>query len=304
VNIEILGAAAGGGLPQWNCGCPNCNAVRSGDGDIAARSQDSIAVSAGARWLLCNASPDITGQLARCPRLHPRVMRESPIGAIALTNGDVDHCLGLFSLRESQPLVVYATETVWRGLAEHNVLWKTLERFPGQLTWRKLVLDAPTEITDPQGEPLGLSITARPMPGKRPVHLELGSPAPVSPEDNIGLEIVSVRGARLGYVSAASRAEPVLALPGLDCVLFDGTFWSDDELIQLSAGTGRAASMAHLPISGDDGSLRALAGLAAARKIYKHINNTNPILRSGSAERAIVAAAGWEIAYDGMRVEL
>jgi pyrroloquinoline quinone biosynthesis protein B len=305
MNIEILGSSAGGGLPQWNCGCPNCIAVRAGEPGISARSQDSIAVSAdGSRWLLCNASPDIAAQLAASPRLHPRTMRESRINAIVLTNGDVDHCLGLFNLRESQPLAIYATETVWRGLAEHNVLVRTLQRFAGHTTWRRLVLDEPIEVADPDGAALGLTITARPVHGKRPVHLELGNVAPVSPEDNVGLEITAADGKRMAYVPGAARADAVRVFGRVDCLLFDGTFWTDDEMIRLAAGTGRASSMAHLPISGDDGSLAALAAYPAARRIYTHINNTNPMLRDGSAERRAVEAAGWEVAYDGMRLTL
>ena len=305
MNIEILGSSAGGGLPQWNCGCPNCASVRRGEPGISARSQDSIAVSAdGSRWLLCNASPDIAAQLAASPRLHPRTTRESRVNAIVLTNGDVDHCLGLFNLRESQPLAIYATETVWRGLAEHNVLVRTLQRFAGHTVWRRLVLDAPTEVADPDGVSLGLTMIARAVHGKRPVHLELAQVAEVSPEDNVGLEITATGGKRLAYVPGAAHAEAVRAFGRVDCLLFDGTFWTDDEMIRMSTGTGRASSMAHLPISGDDGSLAALAAAPAGRRIYTHINNTNPILRDGSAERRAVEAAGWEIAYDGMRLTL
>jgi pyrroloquinoline quinone biosynthesis protein B len=297
--IRVLGSAAGGGFPQWNCGCPNCRGVRAGTLRASARTQECVAVSTdGADWLLLNCSPEIRAQIESFPGLHPRGPRHSPIAALLLTNGDLDHCLGLLSLRESHPLVVYATEPVRRGFVEDNVLYRTLERFPGQVTWRALKTGREEELG-------GLAIEPLAVPGKPPVHLERRAPA--DPEQNIGVRIRERASGRvLTYLSAAAgvTAEMRRAMEGADVVFFDGTFWSSDELPGQGLGTKRAEDMAHLPVGGPEGSLAALAGVRATRRVYIHINNTNPILREDSAERAAVAAAGWDVAWDGMEVRL
>jgi pyrroloquinoline quinone biosynthesis protein B len=258
-----------------------------------------VAVSTdGADWLLLNCSPEIRAQIESFPGLHPRGPRHSPIAALLLTNGDLDHCLGLLSLRESHPLVVYATEPVRRGFVEDNVLYRTLERFPGQVTWRALKTGREEELG-------GLAIEPLAVPGKPPVHLERRAPA--DPEQNIGVRIRERASGRvLTYLSAAAgvTAEMRRAMEGADVVFFDGTFWSSDELPGQGLGTKRAEDMAHLPVGGPEGSLAALAGVRATRRVYIHINNTNPILREDSAERAAVAAAGWDVAWDGMEVRL
>jgi pyrroloquinoline quinone biosynthesis protein B len=299
MRIKVLGAAAGGGFPQWNCGCPNCRDVRSGALPARPLTQECVAVSADTgRWILLNASPEIRAQIESCPELHPRGPRHSPIAAILLTNGDLDHCLGLLSLRESHPLVIYATERVRRGFTEGNVLYRTLQRFPGQVTWRALEPGRETELD-------GLAVKAVPAPGKPPIHLEGSGTA--DPGDNVGLVIQDRRtGKRLAYFSAAAAITPAMmaALDAADCVFFDGTFWTSDELIALGLGDKRAEQMAHLPVGGPDGSLRALAGVRATKRIYIHINNTNPLLRPHSPERTEAEAGGWEIAYDGMEVNL
>jgi pyrroloquinoline quinone biosynthesis protein B len=306
VRIRVLGSAAGGGFPQWNCGCPNCRGVRDGTARALPRTQESVAVSAdGAGWVLLNASPEIRQQIESFPPLHPREARHSPIQAILLTNGDLDHCLGLFSLRESHPLVVYATERVRRGVTEGNVLYRTLERFPGQVTWRPLKPGREEELVGEGGRPSGLGVEAVAAPGKLPIHLE-GRWEP-DPEDNVGLRVrEAATGRVLAYVPAAAAITPAVreALEGADCVFFDGTFWAEDELPALGVGDKRARAMAHLPVGGEGGSLRALAGLPARRRIYIHLNNTNPLLREDSPERAAVGAAGWEVARDGMEIEL
>ncbi len=306
MRIKVLGAAAGGGFPQWNCGCPNCRDVRSGVLAAKPLTQECVAVSAdGERWFLLNASPEIRSQIESCPALHPREPRHSPIAAILLTNGDLDHCLGLLSLRESHPLVIYATERVRRGFTEGNVLYRTLERFPAQVTWRTLAAGEETELSGLDGQASGLTIKAVPAPGKPPVHLE-GSASP-DPGENIGVVIHERRtGKRLAYFSAAAAITPVMraTFEGADCVFFDGTFWASDELIALGLGDKRAEQMAHLPIGGEGGSLQALAGVRAPKKIYIHINNTNPLLRPRSPERKQAEAGGWEIACDGMEVSL
>jgi pyrroloquinoline quinone biosynthesis protein B len=305
MRIKVLGAAAGGGFPQWNCGCPNCRDLRSGALVAKPLTQECVAISADAeRWFLLNASPEIRAQIESNAILHPRGPRHSPIAAIVLTNGDLDHCLGLLSLRESHPLVIYATERVRRGFTEGNVLYRTLQRFPQQVTWRTLETDRDMELSGVDGRESGLSVGAIPSPGKPPVHLE-GSAAP-DPGENIGVVIHERRsGKRLAYFSAAAAVTPAMrvALEQADCVFFDGTFWTSDELIALGLGDKRAEQMAHLPVGGKEGSLQALAGVRA-RRIYIHINNTNPLLRPGSLEREKVEAGGWEIAYDGMEVNL
>jgi pyrroloquinoline quinone biosynthesis protein B len=299
MRVRVLGSAAGGGFPQWNCGCPNCLAVRAGDPRVRPATQDSLAVSVdGESWHLVNASPDILQQIASHPPLHPRHPRHSPIASIVLTNGDLDHVLGLFSLRESWPLVLYATDAVRAGLEERNAIFRTLRRFPTQVTWRRLALGARV----PLGE--SLTVEARPSRGKLPVHLEgLASP---SPEDNVALWLRDeTRGTLAVYLGATSSFEGVEeATRGADCVFFDGTFWSSDELRSLGLSKARAEDMAHLPMGGDDGSLRRFAALPVRRRIYTHINNSNPVLVAGSPERRAVESAGCELAYDGMEIAL
>jgi pyrroloquinoline quinone biosynthesis protein B len=306
VRIRVLGSAAGGGFPQWNCGCPNCRGAREGTVDAKARTQESVAVSAdGSSWLLLNTSPEIRRQIEDFPGLHPRGPRHSPISAIALTNGDLDHTLGLLSLRESHRLAVYATDTIRRGFTAGNILYRTLERFPGQVTWRRLEPGREEEVADPDGRPIGLAIEPVPAPGKLPIHLEgLSSP---DPGDNVGLRIrETASGRRMAYFPAAAAVTPALrtALTGSDCAFFDGTFWSSDELPGLGLGEKRAEDMAHLPVGGPAGSLAALDGLRVARRIFIHLNNTNPLLRHDSIERKAAEDAGWEIACDGLEVTL
>jgi len=304
--IRVLGSAAGGGFPQWNCGCPNCRGVRSGDLRATARTQECVAVSAdGDRWFLLNCSPEIRQQIESFPPLHPRGPRHSPIAAILLTNGDLDHCLGLLSLRESHPLVVYATDRLRRGFIDGNVLYRTLDRFPGQVTWRALELGREAELADVEGRPAGLLVEAVAVPGKLPIHLETGA-AP-DPADSVGFRIRErATGRVLAYLSGVGAVSDAVrrAVEGADCVFFDGTFWSADELPGLGLGTKRAEDMAHLPIGGPEGSLARLNGVAARRRIFIHLNNTNPLLRDDSPERAHVEAAGWEVARDGMEVRI
>ena len=306
MRIRVLGAAAGGGFPQWNCGCPNCRGVRAGLVMAAPRTQESVAVSAdGECWFLLNASPEIRHQIESFPGLHPREPRHSPIDAIVLTNGDLDHTLGLLSLRESHPLVVYATDRVRRGFTEANVLYRTLERFREQVIWRSLELGRETPLAGVDGRESGLFIEAVAVPGKLPIHLEQMGAG--DPEDNVGLRIREAStGRRLAYFPAAGGLTPTVrkALDGADCVFFDGTFWSSDELPALGLGTKRAEQMAHAPVGGERGSLALLAPMRARRRILIHVNNTNPLLRDDSSERARAGAEGWEVAHDGMEVVL
>jgi len=299
----VLGSAAGGGLPQWNCGCDNCAAVRRGTDGIEARTQESLAVSGdGESWFLVNVSPEVRAQIEGFAGLWPRARRHSPIAGILLTNGDLDHCLGLLSLRESHPVVVYATEAVRAGFVEGNVLYRTLQRFEGQVEWRPLVPGREIELGEAG---YGLRVKAVPAPGKLPLHLErLRAP---SPEDNVGLVIRDERsGGRLAYFSGVAGPSPEIerALADVDALFFDGTFWSSDELIAAGLGTRRAEEMAHWPVGGPAGSLDFLSRARAWRRILIHVNNTNPILRAGSDARRALEARGVEVATDGMELEI
>ncbi|HWE30628.1 MAG TPA: pyrroloquinoline quinone biosynthesis protein PqqB [Polyangia bacterium] len=297
MRVHVLGSAAGGGFPQWNCGCANCHEVRRGSDRTEARTQDSIALRGdGDDLVLVNASPDILQQIQRTPALAPRRPRHSPISAIVLTNGDMDHILGLFSLRESYPLHIYATAPVWHGLSERNVMFRTLQRFDGHVTWHQLTLETPATL------PNGVTLTPFAVPGKLPVHLERDSQPSLA--DNIGLEFTQ-HDKRVVYCAAAGTIDAYCErFDGANCLLFDGTFWSSDELVRQGLSQARAESMAHLPIGGDHGSLTRLAHLATDRKIFTHINNSNPVLLRDSAERAEVERRGWEIAFDGMEIDV
>ena len=298
MRVRVLGSAAGGGVPQWNCACDNCTIARAGDGRVAARTQDCIGIERDGRWLLVNASPDVLRQIEATPGLQPKGSpRGTPIASIVLTNGDLDHVLGLFSLRESQPLVVYATDRVFAGLVERNVLMRTLQRFAGQLTHKRLVIGEAVVVPE-----LGVTLEAFASPGKLPVHLA-SALEPHHPEDNIGLRITS-DGMTITCATAVRDVATVRPhLTPSDVLLLDGTFFSSDELTSKGAGSARAEDMAHHPVGGERGSLMALASLdLVKRKVLTHINNTNPILREGSDERTWVMRMGWEIAFDGMEL--
>lgn len=305
MKVRVLGSAAGGGFPQWNCGCDNCREVRRGSPRLRVRTEESIVVSADSRsWFLVNASPDVRRQFESFPALEHGQRRGCPVDGIVLTNGDLDHCLGLLTLRESEPLAIYATSRVRDGFMRDNVLYRTLERFPRQVTWHELPLGKTISLESRSGTDSGLSVQAAAIPGKLPIHLE-GKVAP-SPEDNIGLLIrEGSTGRTLAYLPAvAGPSTEIDELTGADCIFFDGTFWSDDELSRQGLGTKRASDMAHWPVGGDEGSLNVLRALSGRRRVLIHINNTNPMLGEDSAEASAVRAAGVEIAYDGMEVEV
>jgi pyrroloquinoline quinone biosynthesis protein B len=305
MRVRVLGSAAGGGFPQWNCGCGNCRGVRDGSVRTAPRSQDSLAISAdGTRWVIANASPDIRSQIEATAALRPRAPRDSPICGVLLTNGDLDHCLGLFSLREGQPLQIHATATVLAGLRDHNAFCRTLERFPGHVKWRQLELGARVPLLDVEGRPIGLSVEAIAAPGKLPIHLE--GRTSVTAEDNVALSIRDeLRGRTLVYAPGVAARTGALdaALREADCVLFDGTFWSSDELVRRGLGERTAQDMAHWPVGGTAGSLAFVASLPAPVKLYTHVNNTNPLLLEDSPERETVARAGIGVATDGLELE-
>jgi pyrroloquinoline quinone biosynthesis protein B len=299
MRVRVLGSGAGGGLPQWNCGCAGCSQARSGA--IAPRLQDSVAVSTdGKSWVLLNASPDIRQQIEGFSALHPRQTRDSPIAAVVLTNADIDHCLGLFVLREGSPLAIHSSRAVLASLREHDALTRTLERAPDQTHWGALELGRSQPVIAAGGRDTGISVEAVAVPGKLPPHLD-GLVEP-GPEHSLGLLIRSKDGGfTLGYASCVAHdaAGVQQILDEADMVLFDGTFWSSDELIELGAGHRRAQDMAHWPLSGPEGSLEELKRRCRGRCVLTHINNTNPILRDTPERRAVIAA-GVRIADDGL----
>jgi pyrroloquinoline quinone biosynthesis protein B len=299
MRIIVLGAAAGGGFPQWNSACPVGQRAWRGDSAARWRTQCSLAISPdGEGWALLNASPDLRQQILATAALHPKATpRHSPIRAVVLTNGDVDHVAGLLSLRESQPFELFATGAILEVLAK-NPIFDVLN--PRYVTRRRLILEQPAEILP------GLRVVPFTVPGKVALYLENDALAiGAETEDTIGLELHG-NGARACFVPGCARLTAGLAerLDGADLLFFDGTLWTDDEMISSRTGVKTGQRMGHISVFGPEGSLAALEGLALGRRIFLHINNTNPILLEDSAERARVAAAGWEVAYDGMEIEL
>jgi pyrroloquinoline quinone biosynthesis protein B len=298
MRIIVLGSAAGGGYPQWNSACPVGQRAWQEDPAARWRTQCSLAVSAdGERWVLLNASPDLRQQILSTPVLHPKqAPRHSPIAAVVLTNGDIDHVTGLLTLRESQPFDLYATSAILDVLAANPIFDALGSTYVSR---HRMVLDVPVEVA-------GLSVLPFAVPGKVALYLERGEPAiGGESEDTIGLE-VRAGDARFYFLSACARMTDALRarLEGAPLVFFDGTLWTDDEMVRSGTGTKTGARMGHISVSGPHGSLAAFAPLGVARKIYIHINNTNPMLLDDSPERAAALRAGWEVAYDGMEVRL
>jgi len=293
----VLGAAAGGGFPQWNCNCDVCRLAWAGDVRVRSRTQASLAVSADRKhWTLLNASPDLRAQIQANPALHPRDLRASPIASVVLTGAEIDQTAGLLSLRERSPFTIMATATTLAAVAD-NTMFGALAPdvvsrcaiFPGQ----RFKLAG------------GLEAELFMVPGKVPLYLEGENPETAEESAaNVGVEITDGN-KRLAYVPGAAAVTPALRqrLSRADVILFDGTLFTDDEMIRTGTGTKAGRRMGHMPIDGEGGSLGALQGLLA-RKIFVHINNTNPILVDGSTERRRVEAAGWEVAEDGMEIVL
>ncbi|HET9409693.1 MAG TPA: pyrroloquinoline quinone biosynthesis protein PqqB [Candidatus Sulfotelmatobacter sp.] len=309
MRVKILGSAAGGGFPQWNCACRNCCAVRTGSFHGKARTQAQVAVSSDEKsWFLLGASPDLRAQIEAAPELHPRNgIRQSPIAGAILANADLDHVLGLLLLRELQPLRIYSTASVGPIVRADNSFFKMLNRVPEQASWTTFNAGETFPLCTPDGTDSGLRCRS----------LSLGShfPAYVSPErhaqlnaneSSLGLILGPEKGKRLAYVPAVPQINDALlqALDSCDLVLFDGTFWSDDELIRVQGSGQTSRQMGHVPVSSPDGSLSRLAGIRHPRKIYLHINNTNPMLDESGPEFRQVCEAGWQIAEDGWQFDL
>jgi len=307
LRIRVLGSAAGGGFPQWNCNCRNCDGLRKGSLRAQARTQSSIALSAdgagSAGWVLFNASPDLLTQYQAFPELQPgRAIRDTAIRSIVLMDAQIDHTTGLLMLREGRPLEIYCTDRVREDLRTGNPLFNILEHYCG-VHWQRLPVEAGNRLSVLGAE--ALAFTAVPLKSKAPPY----SPHRDDPRDgdNIGLRIMDPRSGKvLFYAPGLGEIEPHLKpfLEEADCLLVDGTFWTDDEMIRLGVSGKRARDIGHLPQSGAGGMLEVLAPLKAQRKILIHINNTNPILDEDSPERRELERAGIEVAVDGMEIRL
>jgi pyrroloquinoline quinone biosynthesis protein B len=298
----VLGAAAGGGFPQWNCRCAVCRLAWASDKRVKPRTQASLAVSAdGEHWILLNASPDLRTQIQANQNLHPRGQahdnaRGSPIAAVVLTGAEIDQTAGLLSLRERSPFALHATAATLAAIAD-NPMFAALA--PDVVARRAVVPG--------QRFALGHGIEAELfiVPGKVPLYLEGDDPDTASESAaNVGVEIFN-GASRLAFVPGAAAITPAVMqrLARADVIFFDGTLFTDDEMIATGTGSKTGRRMGHMPLDGPDGSLVALAGLRA-RRIFMHINNTNPILIEDSPERGRAVEAGWEIAEDGLEVVL
>ena len=304
MHIQILGSAAGGGFPQWNCNCRNCRGVRSGKLRAQPRTQSSIALSAnGIDWVLCNASPDIRAQLEAFPPLQPaRHVRDTGIAAIILLDSQIDHVTGLLSLREGCPHSVWCTDMVHQDLTSGFPLFSMLRHWNGGLTWNPIDLGNPSfEIP----ACAGLRFTAIPLRSSAPPYSpHRGNP---HPGDNIGLFIEDLAsGGKLFYAPGLGQVDDALLdwMRRADCLLVDGTLWRDDEMRHCEVGDKLGSEMGHLPQSGPGGMIEVLDGISGPRKVLIHINNTNPILDVDSAERAELGRHGIEVAWDGMSIVL
>lgn len=296
LRARILGAAAGGGLPQWNCGCENCNLARAGK--IPSQTQSSVAFSGnGSDWAILNASPDIRDQMARTPELHPTALRELPLRSVMVTNGDIDHVAGLLILREQQPFKLFATAEIHSVLAQNPIF----DALRANIVLRQeIALNQPFELAP------DLTATLFAVPGKVPLYME----GEVVQTDLEGEQTVGVHlqagGKDAYYIPGCALVNGDLAerLRGADMVMFDGTLWQDNEMINMGLSQKTGQRMGHISMSGPEGSMAAFADLGVSRKVYVHMNNSNPVLRPDSAERAEAEANGWTIGQDGMEITL
>lgn len=308
LRVVVLGAAAGGGVPQWNCGCPVCRMARTEHPELQS-TQASIAISAdGDHWFLINASPDLRQQLIATPQLHPAAgqLRHSPIAGVILTNGEIDAVAGLLSMREGWPFTIYAharvlsilkTNSIFNVLSEKNVRRQPIE------------MDKAFEPALPDGSPSGIEVLPFAVAGKGAWYLE-GKAHPAGDAgdgDTLGLRITDkTSGKHFYFLAACAKVTDDLRsrLGGASAIFFDGTVWRDDELIAAGLGTKTGQGMGHIAMSGDRGAIESLAGLDIDRKMFLHINNSNPVLLRDSAERAAAERAGWQIPADGTEITL
>jgi pyrroloquinoline quinone biosynthesis protein B len=308
LRVVVLGAAAGGGVPQWNCGCPVCLSARSEHPELQS-TQASIAFSAdGAHWFLVNASPDLRQQLLNTPQLHPRhgALRHSPIAGVILTNGEIDAVTGLLSMREGSPFSIYAHPKVLAILKSNSIFDVLSEKNVKRVG---IEIDRAFEPILPDGSPSGIEILPFNVPGKGAWYLE-GKAHPGGNDgagDTLGLRIRDKASGRDCYFIAACAHvtdELKSRLAGATLLFFDGTVWRDDELIAAGLGAKTGQGMGHISMSGSKGAIESLADLKIGRKVFLHINNSNPALLHGSAERKIAESAGWQIGADGTEIVL
>ena len=308
LRVVVLGAAAGGGVPQWNCGCPVCRKARTENPELQS-TQASIAVSAdGEHWFLVNASPDLRQQLIATPQLHPKAgqLRHSPVSGVILTNGEIDAVAGLLSMREGSPFTVYAHARVLAILKSNSIFnvlnEKNVKRQP-------IAVDQAFEPVLPDGSRSGMEVLAFEVPGKGAWYLE-GKAHPAGGDgvgDTLGLRIEDrASGKYFYFLAACARVTDDLKsrLAGAPLIFFDGTVWRDDELIAAGLGNKTGQGMGHISMSGDHGAIESLAGLDIGQKVFLHINNSNPALLHGSAERKTAEHAGWQIPADGTEITL
>ncbi len=299
----VLGSAAGGGFPQWNCACALCRLARAGDPRASARTQCSIAVSADdENWIVLNAAPELSAQIARTPALHPKGQgRHSPIAAVVLTGAEIDAIAGLLSLREGHSFALYAGLDVLDVIAT-NPIFRALPE--ARVPRRKLILDIETMLTGAEGRSLGLTIKAFVVPGKIPLFAENGEdPGRSDDGTTIGLEIRSENSCMFFVPGCAAMTDALRErLRGADLVLFDGTLWDDNEMVDAGLSTKTGARMGHMSINGPNGTMAAFVGLGVKRRLFIHLNNTNPALLTDAPERRALEAEGWEVAFDGMEL--
>ena len=310
MRVKVLGSAAGGGFPQWNCACPNCSALRSGMLKARPRTQAQVAVSPDpSKWFLLNASPDLRQQILVTPELAPQSgLLGSPVSSILLTSADVDSVMGLLHLREFQPLHIFSTVSVRRILTEENSLFRVLSRSSPPVRWDAMPLDRLMPLVPPSSPGMkdGFFYKAVSLIGSYPDYASDSLRQSLPPEEAvIGLVLIH-KEKKFFYAPA---------LPGVgedwrrsvddsDLALLDGTFWKDDELVAAKRSRKTAREMGHVPLSGERGLLRQSFRLGKTRRVLIHLNNTNPVLNEDSPEHRAVREAGWEIAYDGMEFEL
>jgi len=306
MQVKILGSAAGGAFPQWNCACANCRAVRAGTFHGKPRMQTQLAVSEdGVLWFSLGASPDLRAQIEATPELHPRDgVRQSPIAGVVLANADLDHVLGLLLLRELQPLRIYGTASVRRILLEDNSLFGMLQRIPNQTVWTEFAPGTKFNLCSPQGEDSGIRCQALSLDAHYPAYVTANRQRDLKSEEaSLGFIIESTSRRRFAYMPAVPGVDQSLLeqLDTCDVLLFDGTFWSDDELIRVQGGGQTALQMGHIAV---ESTLVKLAELRRPRKIFLHLNNTNPMLDEASDQYRHVRSAGWEVAEDGWQFVL
>jgi pyrroloquinoline quinone biosynthesis protein B len=309
MKLIILGSAAGGGFPQWNSNAVGCRRARSGDPAALSRTQSSLALSVDGRaWYVLNAAPDLRAQIQATPALWPRDgLRDSPIAGLALTGGDVDAIAGLLHLRERHRFTLHATASVL-GVLAANRIFDVLAR--DCVTRIALPLDEPVSLAPPDdGSTPPVRLRAFAVPGKVPLYLEGPGFEPdrfVEDDTTVGLEFWQEGGPHGFFIPGCATMTAALAarLEGAKLVLFDGTLWTDDEMIRLGLGAKTGRRMGHISVDGPDGAIASFARLGVARKIFVHINNSNPMLLADSAERRAALAAGWDVAHDGMELAL